>query len=267
MIEWTAFLLAGLGSVLFLSIIFAVAVNRDRYDVIDIAWGLAFISIAIISYMTYVPDTLLSIQLLVTLLVVTWGIRLSAHIYTRWEKSEKEDARYVLYRVSYSKKPGGVKVNMYFRIFLVQAVLAVIVALPVITINATPTLELGYTTLIGLAIWTLGFYLEAIGDYQLKQFIADPKNKGKLMTTGLWKYTRHPNYLGEITQWWGIFIIAVFAVPEYWWIAIIGPIVITALLIFVSGVPLTEKHFANKPGWEEYKKRTSKLFPLPRRKR
>ncbi|MBI3889551.1 DUF1295 domain-containing protein [Candidatus Saccharibacteria bacterium] len=264
--EWTAFLFAGIGSVLFLSLIFATAVNRNRYDVIDIAWGLTFISIAYISYMTYVPVVAFSVQLLVILLVTVWGIRLSAHIYARWVSSDKEDARYTAYRQTYSKKVGGLKLNMYLRIFLVQAVLAVIVALPVITINAVPVVALTYVSLIGLVIWAVGFYFEAIGDYQLKKFIANPKNKGKLMTSGVWRYTRHPNYFGEITQWWGIFVIVVFAVPTYWWIAVIGPVTITLLLMFISGVPLTEKHFASKPGWEVYKKRTSKLIPLPRRR-
>ena len=263
--ELTAFMLATIGSIVFLSCIFAVAVSQDRYDIVDTGWGLAFIAVALISYMTYVPETLLSVQALVTLLVVVWGLRLSVHIYTRWNTSKKEDSRYTSLRESYSKKRGGLKLNMYGRIFFLQAVLAVVVSLPVITINAMPSLQLSYASLIGVTVWILGFYFEAVGDYQLKRFITDHKNKGKLMTGGVWKYTRHPNYFGEITQWWGIFLIVVLAVPAYWWIAIIGPLVITGLLVFVSGVPLTEKHFANKPGWEAYKKRTSKLIPmLPR---
>ncbi len=264
--ERSAFFLSGMGSIVFLSIIFTIGARRNRYDIVDVAWGLAFIAVAFISYLTYLPKTFVTVQALVTLLVLVWGFRLSAHIFARWEKSEKEDTRYTSYRESYSKKAGGLKINMYLRIFFLQAVLATVIALPVIVVNATPAIDISYISLIGLAVWVIGFYFESVGDYQLKKFIANPKNKGRLMTTGVWKYTRHPNYFGEITQWWGIFIIVALALPSYWWIAVIGPVVITILLLFISGIPLTEKHFANKPGWNEYKKHTSKLIPLPRRK-
>jgi steroid 5-alpha reductase family enzyme len=145
---------------------------------------------------------------------------------------------------------------------LLQSLLAAVVSLPVLVVNATQPTPLTVLSFVGLIIWAVGFYFEAVGDYQLKQFISHPSNKGKLMTKGVWNYTRHPNYFGEIAQWWGIFVISL-AVSGYWWLAIIGPLVITGLLVFVSGVPLTEKHFASKPGWEEYKRRTSKLLPLP----
>ena len=110
-------------------------------------------------------------------------------------------------------------------------------------------------------VWLIGFFFEVVGDYQLKTFLANPKNKGKLMTPGLWRYTRHPNYFGEATMWWGIAIIAL-ATP-YGWVAIITPVLITYLLLFVSGVPMTEKSFAGKPGWDRYKRQTSIFLPLP----
>jgi steroid 5-alpha reductase family enzyme len=118
--------------------------------------------------------------------------------------------------------------------------------------------------LLGIIIWIVGFYFESTGDAQLKKFIADPANKGKLMDKGLWHYSRHPNYFGEVTMWWGIFVIAL-SVP-YGIVSIIGPIVITILITKISGIPLVEKSFAGKPGFDEYKRTTSIFFPLPSKK-
>ena len=264
--DWNALYFSALGSLIFFSAIFCIAVYRDRYDIIDVAWGFAFMTIAFISFTTYEQTSFLSAQVLVTALVAIWGLRLSLHIYQRWEKSNIEDKRYTAYRQSYSKKFGGFKINIYVRIFVLQALLAVVVSLPVIVVNSNAPVSLSYISLVGCIVWAVGFYFESVGDYQLKKFIGNIENKGMLMTKGVWKYTRHPNYFGEMTQWWGIFIIAL-TVPAYWWLSIIGPLVISILLLFISGVPLTEKHFASKPGWEDYKKRTSKLLPLPSKKR
>lgn len=249
-------------ALLFLTFIFAVARLRNRYDLIDVAWGLAFIAIAAVSYLSQ-PTELYSIQTITTVLVVVWGLRLSLHIYSRWDKSQAEDKRYTELRNQYAKKWGGFALNMYVRVFLLQAVLAVAVSLPLIVINTSNTTTPSWVIAVGIVVWVIGFYFEAVGDYQLKKHIANPKNKGKIMTSGLWEYTRHPNYFGELTQWWGIFVIAL-AVP-YVWVSVIGPIIITVLLLFISGVPLTEKHFKGRAGWDAYKKHTSKLFPLPPR--
>lgn len=133
---------------------------------------------------------------------------------------------------------------------------------PVLFINSLP---LGYASIllpIGFVVWMIGFTFESVGDKQLKEFIANPENKGKIMDQGLWAYSRHPNYFGEVTQWWGLFIIAL-SVPFGIW-SIIGPLTITFLILKVSGVPMLEKSFVGKPGWEEYKKKTSVFIPWPR---
>ena len=108
---------------------------------------------------------------------------------------------------------------------------------------------------LGLLIWLVGFGFESIGDAELKQFIANPTNKGKLMTGGLWKYSRHPNYFGEVMQWWGIFVMALSVTNE--WVLIVSPLTITILIVFVSGIPMTEKRYAGRPDWEEYKRQIS----------
>jgi steroid 5-alpha reductase family enzyme len=262
-LDWSTVIFCSIGSIVFLSYIFMVAKLKNRYDLVDVAWGLTFISIAAISYMGGMYPTY-SIQTLVLILVVVWGFRLSLHVYSRWNAARSEDKRYGNLRKQYAKKWGGTGLNVYFRVFIFQAILAVIVSLPVIVVNTSEVTMPTVVTLIGLIVWLIGFYFEAVGDYQLKRHIKNPKNKGKLMTSGLWKYTRHPNYFGEATQWWGIFIITL--TMPYWGIAIIGPVVITALLLFVSGVPLTEKHFVGRSGWDKYVRRTSKFLPLPPKK-
>jgi steroid 5-alpha reductase family enzyme len=135
--------------------------------------------------------------------------------------------------------------------------------MPVLLINKHAGASLGLLDLVGVAVWLLGFYFEAVGDAQLARFIKDPANKGKLMQNGLWAYTRHPNYFGEVTQWWGIWLIALF-VPSGW-LAIIGPITITFLILKVSGIPMLEKKMAEHPDFAEYKRRVSVFIPLPRK--
>lgn len=251
-------------SVLFISCIFIIARIKHRFDLIDVAWGLVFISIAFVSYTGQSMHELVSVQTLVLLLVIIWGLRLSVHLYCRWEKSSDEDKSYARLRADYAKKRGGVSANMFFRVYMVQAILAVVVSLPIIVVGIYGPSQLTWVSAAGGAVWLAGFLFEAIGDYQLSKFRAKPSSKGKIITSGLWKYTRHPNYFGEIVQWWGIFIIV--AGSAFWWLALIGPIVITVLVLFISGIPLTEKQFASRKGWDTYKKQTSIFLPLPPKK-
>ncbi|MDT4874230.1 hypothetical protein FQZ97_1095180 [compost metagenome] len=145
-----------------------------------------------------------------------------------------------------------------------QGVLAAIISIPVVMVNLSETSTVSLWAYIGMAIWLVGFLFETVGDAQLRRHLADPKKKGMLMTSGLWRYTRHPNYFGEASQWWGIWLLSL-SVP-FGWGAVIGPVVITYLLLYVSGVPLIEKRFMGRPGWSDYQKRTSKFLPLPPKK-
>lgn len=249
-------------SFIFMSFMLAVAHRLNRYDIIDPSWGVVFISIATVAYINQPLTQLLSVQSLVLLLIVIWGSRLFFHLYARWSRMDKEDKRYATLRSSYARSFGGVGFNMYVRVYLLQALLAVVICIPIIALSSTLPVSLSYLSFIGLAVWLVGFYFETVGDWQLARHLK--KSKGTLMTKGLWKYTRHPNYFGEVTQWWGIFIIAL-ALPE-WWILIISPLLITALILFVSGIPLTERQFAGRPGWSDYARRTSKFLPLPPKK-
>jgi steroid 5-alpha reductase family enzyme len=244
---------------LFMVLVFGVSRIVKRTDVVDAAWGPVFV-VAAISALAVSPYELrssITVQLVVTLFVCIWAARLAFVIISRL-RSHSEDKRYVELR---KKWKGNEALNTFFRIFLVQALLAWVISFSVIFINISEPTSIDIFAYLGVIIWIIGFFFEAGSDLQLKRFLADKKNKGKLLTSGLWRYSRHPNYFGEATMWWGIFIIGL-SVPNGW-IGIIGPVIITYLLLFVSGVPMTEKAFEGRPGWSEYKKRTNKFFPGP----
>lgn len=243
----------------FMSVMFVASRLIKRTDVVDAAWGPAFVVAAGAAFVfnRFELEFGYNVQTLVTVLVTIWATRLSYTI-TRRLLRKPEDQRYIDLRREWK---GNMALNTYVRIFVVQAVLATVISAAVIHVNLSLPAELNTLAYIGLGIWLLGFVFESVGDWQLKRHLADHKNKGKLMTKGLWAYTRHPNYFGEATMWWGIFIIAL-GVP-YGWLGILTPVVITYLLLFVSGVPITEKAFEGRPGWKSYKQRTSKFFPLP----
>lgn len=246
-----------------MSLVFLVAKQRNRYDIVDVAWGLAFIAIAAVSVTGQDSITIWSTQSLVVLLVLAWGLRLSVHIYRRWQKNIHEDKRYAELRKQYARKPGGLVSNMYLRVFFLQAVLATIIMLPVILLSATETGGLGIWALVGMGVWLVGFYFEVAADSQLSRHIR--KGKKALLTSGVWRLSRHPNYFGEATMWWGIWICTI-GTPYVWW-ALISPVVITILVRFVSGVPLTEKLMSKRDGWSDYVKKTSIFLPLPPKKR
>lgn len=252
-----AFVLCLLASLACMSAVFLIARKKRRYDLVDVGWGGAFIAVAVVSFLLQ-PGTkfMWDAQSITTLLVIIWGLRLSLHMLQRIRSSLAEDKRYRELRHDWG---GSVAINAYFRLFAAQAVMAAVIALPVIYINIGPdSVDIRFL-LVGLVVWIIGFFFESVGDAQLKKFLGNPRNKGKLLTKGLWKYSRHPNYFGEAAQWWGVFIVSL-GVP-FGWIGVVGPVLITYLIIRVSGVPLTEKYFEGRPGWSEYKHRTSAFIP------
>lgn len=233
-----------------------VSVMKKRNDVADVAWGLGFVLLA---WTSFFLSGFGVVSFLVNILITIWGGRLAWHIYKR-NKNKPEDKRYQDWR----KKWKNFYIRSYIQIFILQGILLYLIVLPAIFINLNSLNELGLVQIIGILIWMVGFYFESTGDRQLKDFISNPVNKGKIMDQGLWRYTRHPNYFGEVTLWWGIFIIAL-SIPNAW-VMIIGPLTITILILFVSGIPLLEKKYAGRSDFEAYKKRTSIFFPLPAKK-
>ena len=236
---------------------FAISIVKKRNDIADIAWGLGFVLMTWSSFL--LGENYSQRGILVGLLVSVWGIRLASHIFKR-NRTKTEDYRYAQWRKDWGK---WFYLRSYFQIYLLQGMLLYLIAIPIFIINQYAGAEIGLLDMVGLMIWLIGFGFEAIGDAQLKNFINDPVNKGKLMQSGLWQYTRHPNYFGEVTMWWGIWVISLSALFSIF--SIISPLAISFLILKVSGIPMLEKKYEGRTDFEEYKKRTSAFFPLPPR--
>ena len=234
---------------------FVISLAIRRNDVADVAWGGGFIVAALASLAVSGRPTARAV--LVTLLVVIWGLRLALHIGLR-NRGKGEDARYRKWREDWGKY---FVLRSFFQIYILQGILLLLTAIPVIvTITAKGT-PFGVWDVLGVLVWVTGFLFEAIGDYQLIRFKKDPANRGRIMQYGLWKYTRHPNYFGEVSLWWGIYLIALSV--QGGWMTIIGPVTITSLILGVSGIPMLEKHYEGNKAFEAYKQRTSAFFPMP----
>lgn len=239
----------------YMSLFFIAAKARKRIDTVDISWGLGFVAVAWSTLLLQQTNR----SLLITVLVTIWGLRLANHIYKR-SKTKGEDPRYA--EIS-SKWKGNFWLRAYLSIFLLQGGLILVVSLPISLAANTQLDGLGWLSVLGAAIWLKGFIIEAVADKQLANFLKT-KNHPKLLQTGLWHYSRHPNYYGEIVQWWGIGVIALQT--SYGWIGLIGPITITILIVFISGIPPIERRKANDKEYQDYKRRTSPFFLLPPRK-
>jgi len=249
-----AFLFAGAIILAFMTLLWLLSLLLKNSSIVDIFWGIGFI---IIAWLTFVlaPQGYLPRKQLVATLVTIWGLRLAIHIGIRnWRKPE--DFRYVKWREENGPRWWWIS---FFQVFLLQGILMWIICAPIIAAQTSgfPAI-LTPLDLIGASLWTFGLLFESIGDYQLTVFKADASNRGKVLTTGLWKYTRHPNYFGEAGVWWGFYIIA-FAAGYEW--TIFSPILMTVLLVKVSGVAMLERTMKTKPGYEEYMRKTNSFIP------
>lgn len=249
---------------LYFFIIFIVAQIKKNNSIVDIFWGLGFV---IVGTFGFIYNAIRTNQFhlfafVLVLLVYLWGLRLFLYIGIRNFK-KPEDFRYQNFRKKWGKSFPTLKA--YLQVFFLQGLFMMIVSFIIqITVSSfKPIDELAQwiVFVLGVLIFAIGYYFEAVGDSQLKNFLKKPENKGKLMTEGLWKYTRHPNYFGEATIWWGIFLVAVAATGLVGLVGIISPIVITYLIRFLSGVPMLEKKYMQRDDFKEYAKKTSIFFP------
>jgi len=254
----TTFFACLLAAAIVMVVAFLISEKISRVSFVDAMWGITFIVIAITSLVINTVSS--GAAIVMALLVVVWGLRLASHLLPRVLQSKADDRRYV--ELISKWRTSNKSLSIFFRIFLVQAVLATIVMMPVIvTASAGDGVALTPFAYIGIIMWLIGFVIESMADWQLRKFVQ--KNNGELMTTGLWRYSRHPNYFGEITQWIGIGLIGLSA--PYGLIGLVGPLLIGYLITRVSGVPLAEKNMHKRKGWQDYVRRTSVLIPLPPR--
>jgi len=238
---------------IFMVAVFVLGQRLKNNGIVDIAWGLGFIVVT--AALLLRQPTLDPAKALVAALVLVWGLRLSTHIFSR-NRGKPEDFRYAKMRQDWGQ---AVVAKSFVFIYMLQGLLMLVVSLPVTVVFSSPVRPLAALNLVGALVFAAGFAFEVVGDRQLAAHIRNPANKGRLMTRGLWSATRHPNYFGEATLWWGIGLIALPSANG--WVALLGPLAITLLLVFVSGVPLLERKYAGRPDWEAYKARTSKFVP------
>ena len=242
---------AGAIAVLML-VVWLISLPLKDVSIVDIAWGFGFVLVA---WSTYLAGGAPTNQFVLLLLTTLWGLRLT--VYLAWRKAGKpEDFRY---REMREYHPGSFPLRSLLTIFALQGILMWIIALPLQTAApvSTPSLLL---TLLGSVLWMAGFVFETVGDWQLARFKANPANKLRVLDRGLWRYTRHPNYFGDFLVWWGLYIVALGAGSPWW--SILGPVVMSVLLMRISGVTLLEKSLkVRKPGYTEYVTRTNAFFP------
>ncbi|GAB4344996.1 MAG: DUF1295 domain-containing protein [Candidatus Abyssubacteria bacterium] len=235
--------------------VWLLSLLKKDVSIVDIFWGLGFVLIAWLSFVQ--TDGYWGRKILIALLTTVWGLRLAIHIALR-NRGKVEDPRYGSMR---EKHGSGFWWISLFTVFTLQALLLWVISLVVQVgqLSSVPA-RLVWLDILGASVWLIGFFFETVGDWQLARFTADPANKNKVLTKGLWALTRHPNYFGETLVWWGLFFIAL-ATPYGLW-TIISPLLITFLLLRVSGVPLLEETMlAAQPGYREYVKNTSPFIP------
>ncbi|MFW9971520.1 MAG: DUF1295 domain-containing protein [Candidatus Odinarchaeota archaeon] len=261
---------SGLSLLVYLLIAFIVGTSKRNNGIMDIFYGPGYFVVALICLIFYfiINKTVNIRQIIMTSLVFFWALRLASYVFIR-NKGKPEDYRYKEMRKRWKT---NIVWKSFIRVYIFQGVVIFIVAFPVWFVNISnnpPLLNLldftGFTLWFGALIWLIGFLFETIGDYQLYKFKKDPNNKGKVMDKGLWRYTQHPNYFGEVVQWWGLYVVTL-AVP-FGFISFIGPLFITYMIIKVSGIKLLNKHFEGDDKYADYKKKTSTFFPwFPKKK-
>lgn len=250
-------------AILLFQIVAVPALILKKNDLADVLWGPAFVLAALAAAIWGTPDGLSALSsrsLVILSLVTVWAVRLFVHVGWRNISHRAEDVRYNNWRKAWGKNWLW---RSYLQVFVLQPLILYVFITPIllsIDAEATPLTLLSW---LGIVLSFTGFLFELIADEQLRRFKLKPESKGRLMTEGLWSWSRHPNYFGEVLQWWGIWLLVVDL--PYGWASIISPIGVTYLILKVSGVSMLEDLMKSRPGFAEYAKRTSVFIPLPPR--
>jgi steroid 5-alpha reductase family enzyme len=238
-------------------VLWLISIPLGDVSFIDSFWAAGFIVIAGLTY--YVTGGGTDRRLLLLTLTAIWGARLAAYLFLRWRR-EGADGRYA---ALLSRAPGNVHLHSLKKVFLLQGPILWLVSLPLQLgqVQAEPQV-LGYLAFAGVALVAVGIFFEAVGDWQMAAFKADPASDGAVMDRGLWRYTRHPNYFGDTCVFWGLYLIAAETSVGRW--SIFGPALLTWILVKWSGAALLERRLRrSRPGYEEYVQRTSSFIPWP----
>lgn len=238
----------------FMTALWLLSLALKDSSIVDIAWGPGFVVLAWL-YLA-LGDGFTPRSILLVALVTVWGVRLGVHIFLR-NRGKGEDFRYAAWRKEHGTNWWW---RSYLQVFLLQGIIMFVVAAPLLVAQASAApASLTLLDVAAAMLWTVGFFFEAVGDAHLVRFKRDPANKGKLLTAGVWSYTRHPNYFGDAAQWWAFYLIALAA--GGWW-TVFGPALMTFLLVRVSGVAMLERSLKDsKPGYEDYVRTTSAFLP------
>ncbi len=254
-----AMLVSALAIVVLMLSTWVLSIILKNASIVDIVWGLGFVVVAWVVRLS--ADGNNARQWLLVAMVTVWGLRLAGYLFWR-NHGNGEDFRYRAMRKHYGQRFGLISL---VTVFALQGVLMFVVSLSVQLGQADATPNIGVIAYIGVALWLIGLFFEAVGDAQLARFKSDPANQGMVMRTGLWRYTRHPNYFGDSCVWWGIGLVAAETGSAAW--GLIGSLVMTILVRRVSGVPMLEKTMGKRrPGYAEYVATTSPFFPRPPKK-
>jgi steroid 5-alpha reductase family enzyme len=253
----TAVLLSFVIALLINGAFFAVAAARRTDVVTDLSYSLTFALLAIVLLFTGAREP---VQLVASLLVVVWAVRLGGYLFRR------------ILRMKVDHRFDGIREEplRFARFWLLQAITVAVVMLPVSYLldRAHPS-AFGAWAVVGGAVWLVGLLIEAVADAQKSAFKTKAENRGRFIASGLWRYSRHPNYFGEMLVWWGLFVYAAPVLHGAAYAVVAGPVFITLLLLFVSGIPPLERSadesYGDDPAYREYKRRTSILVPLPPR--
>ena len=246
--------------VAFFSLIWILSVFLKNASIVDIFWGLGFVLVN--GFYFFTTPGFSTLKIITFVLVTLWGLRLSAHIFLR-NLGKPEDYRYQEFRRNYGEKRYWW--FSFFQVFLLQGTLVWLISAPLLAINYySAEKTIWPIAVLGFLVWFVGFTFEAGGDWQLARFKANSTNKGKLLTSGFWKYTRHPNYFGDAAVWWGF---AILSVASGCYLTVLSSVLMTWLILKVSGVSMLERTMINsKPGFEDYLKSTSPFIPWIQKK-
>jgi steroid 5-alpha reductase family enzyme len=236
---------------------FAVAAARRTDVVTDLSYSLTFVVLAVVLLLAGAAEP---VQLVASLLVIAWAVRLGAYLFRR----------IMLMKVDHRFDGMRDDPLRFARFWLLQAITVAVVMLPVsYLLDQDDPPALGVWSIVGAAVWLAGLLVEAVADAQKSAFRAKEENRGRFVASGLWRYSRHPNYFGEMLVWWGLFLYVLPVLHGAAFAVVIGPVFITLLLLFVSGIPPLERSadekYGSDPAYRDYKRRTSILVPLPPR--